>query len=244
MESSDIAVHHDGPVCRIELNRPDCGNLVTMEMIGSLAAAFGSVHRDAKVIVVAGRGADFCKGRDYHAAPESAQSGRAPSAQQVLEKFSKPVSDLYSMVKEMPIPTLAIVQGAAYGFGCALACGCDIVLAGAGSRFRFPEMKRGLPPTLAMFAVMDRVSPRALSYLVYSAAEVNARTALDLGLASTIFPDDELQTQAQTVIDTVGAFPADAIKAVKQYLRAAPCMESRGRAEFGASLFANVLSSR
>jgi enoyl-CoA hydratase/carnithine racemase len=244
MNSDPIIARHEGSVSTIELNRPDCGNLVTMEMVTALAAAFRSVPATAKLIVVTGRGADFCKGRDYQGAPESAQGGRTPTALEVLEKFSKPVSDLYGMVKALPVPSLAIVQGAAYGFGCALACGCDIVLAGEGSRFRFPEMKRGLPPTLAMFAVMDRVNPRALSYLVYSAAEVGARAALDLGLASAVFPDANLTREAQAVIDAVSAYPADAVRAVQQYLRSAPLMEPRGRAEYGAGLFANVLSSR
>lgn len=118
------------------------------------------------------------------------------------------------------------------------------MLAGAGSRFRFPEMNRGLPPTLAMHAIMDRVTPRALGYLIYSTAEIDARAALGMGLASAVFPDADLDRQAETFAATVSAQPLDAVKAVKAFLKHAPLMEPGGRAGFAASLFATVLSSR
>jgi enoyl-CoA hydratase/carnithine racemase len=233
-----------GPICRIELNRPDCGNLVTMEMVAALLEAFRGVPADAKLVVLSGRGADFCRGRDYQSAPESAKGGRPPSALEVRERMATPIISLYAAIKEAAVPTLSVVQGAAHGFGCALSCGCDIVLAGEGSRFRLPEMGRGLPPTLAIAALMDKVTPRSLPYLVYSTAEMDARSALGMGLVSAVFPDDGLEGRAGKLIETISSQPADAVKAVKEYLKFAPLMEPRGRADFAASLFASVLSSR
>lgn len=240
----ELSTCHDGAAWRIELNRPDCGNLVTMEMVAALEAAFRAVPAAAKVVVLSGRGADFCKGRDYRSAPESASGARAPSALAVRERMTSPIISLYGTIKDVAVPTVAVVQGAAYGFGCALSGGCDIVLAGAGSRFRLPEMGRGLPPTLAIAALMDRVSSRGLTYLVYSTAEVDSRAALGMGIATAVFPDDELDGQVVKLVETIAAQPADAVRAVKEYLRFAPHMEPRGRADFAASLFASVLSSR
>jgi enoyl-CoA hydratase/carnithine racemase len=73
---------------------------------------------------------------------------------------------------------------------------------------------------------------------------VDSRTALGMGLASAVFPDDELDDQVVKIVETIAAQPADAVKAVKEYLRFAPNMEPRGRADFAATLFATVLSSR
>jgi len=75
---AEISVRREDAVHGIELNRPGCGNLVTMEMVSALPDAFRGVPRDAKLVLVTGRGADFCKGRDYRSAPESANTGRAP----------------------------------------------------------------------------------------------------------------------------------------------------------------------
>jgi enoyl-CoA hydratase/carnithine racemase len=240
----EISTGHEGAAWRIELNRPDCGNLVTMEMVAALREAFRAAPAAAKLVVLSGRGADFCKGRDYESAPESARGSRAPSALEVRERMASPIVSLYGTIKEVSVPTIAVVRGAAYGFGCALSCGCDIVLAGAGSRFRLPEMGRGLPPTLAIAALMDRVTPRGLPYLVYSTAEVDSHAALRMGLASAVFPDDDLDGQVVKLVETIAAQPADAVKAVKEYLRFAPYMEPHGRADFAESLFASVLSSR
>jgi enoyl-CoA hydratase/carnithine racemase len=152
--------------------------------------------------------------------------------------MSGPIVGFYSELKELPVPTLAVVQGAAYGFGCALTGGCDIALAGEGSRFRLPEMTKGLPPTLAL-AALDKLAAKGVSYLVYSAAE-----ALAMGLVSAVHPDAELNAQANQLIETISSQPLDAVKAVKEYLKFAPLMEPRGRADFAASVIAGVLSSR
>lgn len=158
--SDDVTISTQGGACRIELNRHDCANLVTMEMVKSLTQMIATIASDVRLVVIAGRGRDFCKGRDYQAAPESAAAGRtAPSALRIREEMTGPMMAFYSALRDLPVPTLSIVQGAAYGFGCALAGACDMTLADESAVFKLPEMGRGLPPTLAMSALWDRVPP-------------------------------------------------------------------------------------
>ena len=241
--SDYVKASHEGTAWRIELNRPDCGNLVTPEMIGALTEAVKNLPADAKVLVLTGKGDDFCKGRDPAAAPEAGSGGKLPSALQIREKVGNPVVGLYTAIKESPVPTIAAVQGAAHGFGAALTGCCDIALAGEGSRFRLPEMTKGLPPTLALNAV-DRVSAKGVAYLVYSTAEVDARAAHAMGLVSLVVPDGELQSQLGKLVATITSQPLDAVRAVKEYLKYSPFMDPRGRADFAASVIAGVLSSR
>jgi len=242
--SKDVTCSREGALLTVTLNRADCGNLVTMEMVDALREALAGVPREVKLVVLAGAGNDFCKGRDYQSAPESAQGGRAPSALTIRDEMTSPIATLYGALKELAVPTLAVVQGAAYGFGCALSGACDLVVAGERARFRLPEMKRGLPPTLAMTALLDRVSLRGVAHLVYSTAELDARQAQAIGLVSAVHADERLQEEVRSLIDTISLQPVDAVRAVKEYLRVAPAMEPRGRSDFGANLFANVLSSR
>jgi enoyl-CoA hydratase len=243
--SDDVTISTQGGACRIELNRPDCANLVTMEMVKSLTQMIATIASDVRLVVIAGRGRDFCKGRDYQAAPESAAAGRtAPSALRIREEMTGPMMAFYSALRDLPVPTLSIVQGAAYGFGCALAGACDMTLADESAVFKLPEMGRGLPPTLAMSALWDRVPPRALGYMVYSTAELTAPEALAIGLASAVVPEAQLQTRAAALVESVCKTPLDALKAVKEYLKEAPSMPAPGRGAFGASVFAAVLSSR
>ena len=155
-----------------------------------------------------------------------------------------PMVNLYTLLKECPVPTVSLVQGLAYGFGCALAGTCDIVLAAKSARFRLPEMGRGLPPTLAMSALWDKISARGLAYLVYSTAEIDADTAQTMGLVSAIVADGELEQRATALTAAMAGQPLDAIRAVKEYLTLAPSMSGAARAGLGASIFAAVLSSR
>src|SRR5690606_3204050 len=92
---SEVVVSAANGACRIELNRPDCGNLVTTGMVGELARALQSVAADVKLVVITGRGADFCKGRDYQSAPESAVADKgAPSALDIRERMTGPMMTL------------------------------------------------------------------------------------------------------------------------------------------------------
>jgi enoyl-CoA hydratase len=240
-----VTVTNRDDACRIELNRPEGGNLVSMDMVVALTRALTSIGRDVKLVVISGQGSDFCKGRDYQAAPESSGAGRAaPTALRIREEMTGPMMSVYTALRELAVPTLSVVQGAAYGFGCALAGACDMTIAAESARFRLPEMSRGLPPTLAMSALWDRLAPRSIGYLVYSTAELNAQNALAIGLASCVVPDNELAQSADKLVQTICYEPLDAIKAVKEYLKAAPSMPAPARGGFGASIFAAVLSSR
>jgi len=242
---SDITVQNEGAVCRIELNRPACGNLVTMDMIASLTRALETITHDVKLLVLGGRGDDFCRGRDYQNAPERVDGDRqAPSPLKIRQEMTGPIISLYTALRDLWVPSLAIVKGCAYGFGCALAGACDMCVAAADARFRLPEMGRGLPPTLAMSALWDRLPPRAIGYMVYSTAELDAQQALMIGLSSAVYPAAELEAGAGKLIQVIASQPMDAVKAVKDYLRQASSMPSAARAAFGAGIFADVLSSR
>lgn len=241
------AIKYDqkGPVVMISLNRPDFGNRITAEMIVTLTDEVRRVPNDAKLIMIRAEGSDFCEGRDYGAAPEDARVGKKPTTLEICESMTAPIIDFYSAIKNTPVPTLSVVQGVAAGFGCALACACDIVLAGNDAKFSLPEMhERGLPPSLAMTALIDRINLRTLVYLVYATQPIDAPSALAAGLVSAIEPNHLLQQKSDTLAAHICTQPADSIRAVKNYLKLAPQMEPAGRAALGSSLYAIVAGSR
>ena len=71
------------------------------------------------------------------------------------------------------VPIIAVVHGRALGFGCAIAAACDITLAGDKAKFQVPEMAHNILPTMVMSSFVDRVPRKAMSYLVYSTAEIS-----------------------------------------------------------------------
>jgi enoyl-CoA hydratase len=235
---SSITSTRDGAVATITLDRAADGNLLPVDAVRELAAAFRAASAsDAKVIVLRGNGADFCRGRDPKGGPPS------PTAMKLRANVCEPILDAYDAMSNARQPIVGVVQGAAHGFGCAIASVCDLTVAHDTARFKLPEMEKDLPPTLAMSAVMPRVPRKVLAWMVYSMDELDAQTARQVGIVSKVAPTPQVEGEVAKLIATMTARTPEALVAVKDFLRSAPHMEPRGMADYGANLLASVLSS-
>src|SRR5829696_7996023 len=158
-----IRSSHDNAVAIITIDRPGEGNVLTLDMLRALTAAIKSAAvSDAKVIALRSTGADFCRGRDPKGGPVN------PTALVMRDQILQPILDVYAALNEAPQPTVCAVQGAALGFGCAIATACDVTIAADNATFKLPEMTHNLPPTLAISALMPKVPRKALAWLVYA----------------------------------------------------------------------------
>jgi enoyl-CoA hydratase/carnithine racemase len=235
---SFVTSTRDGAVFTITLDRPAEGNLLPVDGVRELTAAFRAANAsDAKVIVLRGNGADFCRGRDPRGGPPS------PTAMKMRVNVCEPILDAYDAMLNARQPIVAVVQGAAFGFGSAIACACDVTIAHDTARFKLPEMEKDLPPTLAMSALVPKVSRKAIAWLVYSMDELDAEAAQRIGIVSRVAPSAQAEGEVAKVLATMTARTPEALVAVKDFLRAAPHMEPRGMADYGANLLASVLSS-
>jgi enoyl-CoA hydratase/carnithine racemase len=228
----------DGAVVTITLDRTNEGNLLPIDGVRELAAAFRAASAtDAKVIVLRGEGEDFCRGRDPKGGPPS------PTAMKMRANVCEPILDAYDAMYGAHQPIVGVVQGLAYGFGCAIASACDITIAHDTARFKLPEMEKDLPPTLAMSAVMPRVPRKVLAWMVYSMDELDAHAAHQVGIVSKVAAETLVEMEVDKLLKTMTARSPEALIAVKDFLRSAPHMEPRGMADYGANLLAAVLSS-
>jgi enoyl-CoA hydratase/carnithine racemase len=211
-------------------------NVLTLEMLRALTAAIKSAAAsDAKVIVLRSTGSDFCRGRDPKGGPAN------PTALVMRDQVLQPILDVYAALNDAPQPTVCAVQGAALGFGCAMATACDVTIAADNATFKLPEMTRNLPPTLAISALLPKVPRKALAWMVYAMPELDAKTALQIGIASAVVPLAELEDALAETLKTITARSPSALNAVKEYLRNAPMMEPRGAAAYGVVLLSGVL---
>ena len=231
-----ITSSRDGAVATITIDNAAQGNLLTVEDLRELAGAVRAAGAtDAKVIVLRTMGADFCRGR--------APGAPSPTALTMRANVCEPILDVYDALAGIRQPVVARVQGAALGFGAAMAGACDLTIAADNARFQLPEMHRDLPPTLAISALMARVPRKALTHLVYSMAEIDAATALQLGIVSQVVPLADLDAALAKLLATMTARSPEALVAVKDFFRAAPYMDPRGIADYAGNLLAAVLSS-
>jgi enoyl-CoA hydratase len=234
----DILTKQDGPILRITLNQPDRGNAVSDEMVAELTGLIEAAEKSASLVVLRGAGKDFCVGR----ATMGATPKKDPDA---LERrsFSDVVFNCYGAMRNAKVPVIAVVQGRALGFGCAIAAACDITLASDQAQFQVPEMAHNILPTMVMSSFVDRLPRKAISYLVYSTAAIGPERALSFGIVSEVVPAGKLDAAVEELCAAILKAPKPAIYGVKEYVKTAPDMAVFGAVEFARNLHATVNSS-
>ena len=227
-------------VATVRFSRPDTGNKVSAQEIPSVGRTIRMLgsRKDIKVVLVRGDGPHFCQGR----APDP--KGTAPTtALGIREGVTEPILGVYEEVRATPVPVIAVVQGEAKGFGCALVTACDLAIAADDASFSFPELDHDLPPTLAMSAMLHKVTPKRMLNLIYTRRTVGADEALSLGILSEVAPVAELDRAVDATLALLTDRNRAALAGVKEYLNAALYMEPQGAARLAANLLAAVLSS-
>lgn len=236
-----VLIDHRDSVLTLTLNTPSNGNLIDAQMGELIVGALAAIDNSVRLVCLRGAGADFCAGR---VSPTPPPGGAVPSAERLRQKVALPALALYDAIKSSPVPTLAVVQGRAFGVGTALAAVCDVTLAAEDARFQVPEMERDIPPTLVMAALCDRVPLKTLAYLVLSRREWSGREAQAAGLASIAVPAPMLQAEADGLIGTLLTCSPVALRACKQYLSHAPGMHPAAASAFAGHLAGTALSAR
>jgi enoyl-CoA hydratase len=177
VETSD----HDGDVRLIRLNDPDRRNAMSLALGAQLREAVaGCSAGGVRVVVVTGAGSAFCAGADL---PElfGDPERPLPETTAVLHEYYRAFLDLY----DLPIPTIAAVNGPAVGAGLNVALACDLRIAGASATFGATFARIGLHPGggCTWFLVRELGYPRALEILLQGRT-LDATEATGTGLAA------------------------------------------------------------
>jgi enoyl-CoA hydratase len=237
--NSDVIVKREGEVLSITLNRPDRGNAASDEMAVRLTEAVEQADPDIRAVVIRGAGEDFCVGR---ASPPRPKDAPAPEALQ-LRKAHDVVFRAYGAIRTSPVPVIALVQGRALGFGCAIAAVADITIAAADARFQVPEFAHNILPTMVMSSLIDRVPLKALMYQVYTTKEISAERALAIGIASEVVVSAELEAVLDQTLKSLLKAPRPALLAVKEYARGAQAIDIQKAVDYARSLHAVINTS-
>ncbi len=236
--SDDILIKQDGPILRITLNRPDHGNGATDPMALALTEALLKAGETSRLVVLNANGKDFCVGR--------ATMGQRPATlpEAILRRRqSEVIFNSYAAFRAATVPVIAVVRGLAAGYGCAIAGVADITIAAESAKFQIPEMLHRIMPTMVMSALMDRVSRKDLTYLVYSSATISATRAREAGIATEVVPDAELDAFVEALCKRIIETPAIATDGTKEFLRRAFTMDVPSAVDFARNIHAVINSS-
>lgn len=195
-------------VAWLTLNRPPL-NILTNEMMAELGEALEVLAEQCqlKVVVLAGSEKAFCAGVDV--------ADHTPErVEQMICSFGR----LFMRLRALPMPTLALVQGAALGGGAELALGCDLVLAAASARFGQPEIKLGVFPPIAAALFPHLIGYQQAARLLFSGETISAEEAARLGLVTYIAADDELEKTLEGLLGRLRRMSAAALRITKTAL--------------------------
>lgn len=204
-----------GGVLRLTFNRPEVRNAVNGEVYAALARELEAAERDAAVraLVLAGQGTAFCAGVDVAHLRRIAAAGRAES-----EADARLAISTMFRLAQFPKPTVAVVQGPAYGAGVGLVLACDIVVAAEAARFSLSEVRLGLVPGLVAPMLAQAVGRREARRYLLTGQPFDAREALRIGLVHEVVPGGELEAALERVLAMLRAGGTNALAGTKRLL--------------------------
>lgn len=169
----------------ITINRPDALNALSMALIRDLGARFDEVAKsDARAVIITGAGPKaFCAGADI-----KELQGRSLMAQKQGGEFGQAT---FAKLDTLPMPSVALINGYAFGGGMELALACTFRLATRNAKMGTPEIKLGLIPGYGGTQRLPRVvgEARALE-MVMTGRTVDAEEALRIGLVNRLVDND------------------------------------------------------
>lgn len=186
-EDRKYRVIQDGPVARVRLTNPDRHNAFDDELIKGLTGAFlllGSAE-DVRVVLLESAGKSFSAGADLNWMKRMAGYDHAENKADAMA-----LAKLLNVMNFLPKPTIALVQGAAYGGGVGLVSCCDVAVATERATFSLSEAKLGLIPAVISPYVVAAMGQRAARRYFQTAERFPAEEALRLGLVHEVVADD------------------------------------------------------
>jgi enoyl-CoA hydratase len=200
-------------ILTLRLNRPEKLNALSSEVLQALDEMFSAAKENTKVkaLLITGTGKAFCAGADISRLAEcNAQSGY---------QFACDGQDIFRKLETLGKPSLAAINGFAFGGGCELAISATMRIAASTAQFGQPEVKLGVIPGYGGTQRLARLvgKGRALD-LCLTGRFINAETALQWGLVSEVVQSDELLDRGKQILSGILAMAPLAIASVMEVI--------------------------
>jgi enoyl-CoA hydratase len=221
-----ILLERDEHVATIRLNRPDKHNAINGKMSSELIECVDALEADdaVRVIILTGAGEKaFCSGADMAEAIGTAGDGQRDAAARAAIRLLRAKK-----------PTIAAVNGYAYGGGAVFAIHCDIRICSEQAKFRFVGATYGL--VVGASQLPRIVGAPVAKELIFTARVVEAEEALQIGLANRVVPHAELPAVVADMASTIAANSPAAVMASKEVIDIGTTIPDGGKREMEYNL--------
>eukprot|EP00877_Chromochloris_zofingiensis_P014302 jgi/Chrzof1/9125/Cz03g36260.t1_ECH3[v5.2] len=213
----DPSTSQDTGVRVLHLNKPESLNSLTSDMAEEFTKALNQLRADTalRALVVTGEGRAFSAGGDYGFIEDRIKGDKAANIK-VLASFYQ----TFLQIAQLPVPTIAAVNGPAVGGGMGFAMACDMRLASTQARFSFNFVKLGLSPGMASTHILPNVTNYQVACRMLLTGDlIRAEEAKQLGIVLDVHEPDQLLPAATQLASRIAAASPAAVSATLQLLR-------------------------
>ena len=202
-------------VLYIVMNRPEVQNAFNSKQIVLLTEALENAasNPEVKVVVLCGEGKNFCAGGDINYMKQMGQNSFQENKEDALQ-----LAHLMHTLNELPKPTIARVNGAAYGGGVGLLCCCDMAFGTEDTKICLSEVKIGMVPATIAPYVMNAIGLRNAHRLMLTAEVMQGQEAVNCNFLNDIFPTSEFSKKVDTLALKITTNAPNALEITKSIL--------------------------
>jgi 2-(1,2-epoxy-1,2-dihydrophenyl)acetyl-CoA isomerase len=213
---TDLLIEKDGGLLILTLNRPDHMNAMSSELVNATTTAITDVieNKSARAILITGTGRGFCAGADLQG------DGLASRREKIEGQMMAGVNRLILAVREVPVPVVIALNGAAAGAGCGLALAGDIVIAARSAKLLTAFSRIGAVLDGGMsWSLTHKIGPaRATGMAMLGDQAITAETAKEWGLIWDVVDDDILMDEAMKLASRLASGPSVALGLIKRQI--------------------------
>jgi enoyl-CoA hydratase len=211
VSDSTVIVERAGDRVVARLNRPEVRNAVNRDMVDALHALCAELERDPRILIITGEGDQFAAGADI---AELRERGRHDALLGIN-------STLFDRVRRLPMPTIALVNGAAIGGGAELAYACDFRLGTDQTRFANPEPALGIVAAAgACWRLAALVGEPLAKEVLLAGRTLDASAARACGLLNEVVERADLSDAGHRLADRISSQVPLAVRLTKASLHA------------------------
>lgn len=188
-----------GKIVSLCLNRPETGNALNEALIAEMHQAFDLIEQTpTRLLILKANGKHFCTGADLNWMKQSRALGKEENHQDARQ-----LARLIQRLDQFPAPTMAVIQGAAFGGALGLISACDIAIASQSATFCLSEVKLGLIPAVISPYVIRAMGARQARRYFLSAETISAKQALRLNLIHQRCKEQDLSSTVEALCDQI-----------------------------------------
>ncbi len=216
MSYQALYVNETDRVVTVTLNRPDRRNALNPQLIDELIGVIEAMaRRSSGVLILTGRGAAFCAGLDLEHLKSLANKSPAEH-----RKDSEHLAKLFRSLYDLPLPTIAAVNGHAIAGGMGLATICDFTISVPEAKFGYTEARIGFIPALVASFLSLQVGEKKSRDLLLTARLISAEEARQMGLVNEVVTDSVLIARSRQLAHQLLQNSPESLRATKMLLSA------------------------